>query len=68
LQLDEVDSLLEGEPHTACCTGGNFEMELMDLDLCTSTASDGEGEDTAAAPQERLAIAVGMILVGVMLQ
>ena len=61
--------MLEGEPHTACCTGGNFEMELMDLDLCTSTASsDGGGGDTAAAPQERVVLAIGMILVGVMLQ
>ena len=39
----------------------------MNLDLCTSTASDG-GEDTAAAPHERVAIAIGMILVGAMLQ
>ena len=44
-------------------------MELMDLDLCTGTASsDGGGGDTAAAPQERVAIAIGMILVGAMLQ
>ena len=42
-------------------------MELMDLDLCTTTASDGGG-DTAAAPQQRVALAIGMILVGVMLQ
>ena len=60
--------MLEGEPHTACCTGGNFEMELMDLDLCTGTASDGGGGDTAAAPKERIAIAVGIILVGAMIQ
>ena len=44
-------------------------MELMDLDLCTGTASsDGGGGDTAAAPQERVVLAIGMILVGVMLQ
>ena len=61
--------MLEGEPHTACCTGGNFEMELMDLDLCTGTASsDSGGGDTAAAPQEHVDLAILLILVGAMLQ
>ena len=54
--------MINGVNHHACCAGGNFEMELMDLDMCSGTA------DTSAAPKERVAIAVGMVMVGAALQ
>ena len=65
--LDDVDTLINGVNHHACCEGGNFEMELMDLDMCsTGTASTSDG--ASAATKERVTIAIGMILVGAALQ
>jgi len=43
-------------------------MELMDLDVCSGTASTESDGGTSAAPKERAAIAIGMILVGAALQ
>ena len=68
LPLDDVDTMINGVNHHACCEGGNFEMELMDLDVCSGTASTESDGGTSAAPKERAAIAIGMILVGAALQ
>ena len=65
--IDDVDTMVNGVNHHACCEGGNFEMELMDLDMCsTGTASTSDG--ASAATKERVTIAIGMILVGAALQ
>ena len=70
--LDDVDTMVNGVNHHACCTGGNFEMELTDLDMCsapTTTETDATDEGmsdggSSAATKERVTIAIGMVLVG----
>ena len=59
--------MINGVNHHACCAGGNFEMELMDLDMCSGSAGTSDG-GTSAAPKERVAIAFGMVMVGAALQ
>ena len=78
--LDDVDTIINGVNHHARCQGGNFEMELMDLDMCSDTASAPTTTETgptdegmsdggaSAATKEHVTIAIGMVLVGVALQ
>ena len=55
---------------TCCASDGNLEiknMNLKTLDPCTGTATVDETGDNSA-PAERVTIAIGMVLVGAMLQ